>query len=149
MTVKLLRALLVFPFWMSAQNSEPPSAATHTFDTPLEKKIVDLGPSRSNRLGMQNIRIILSCYYFPNFVVKQYDSGQKGAEWLAITPPSNGSLPACTESHGSGERVIDGQQGNGYFRGVKENLVFFNADDGYGGGLPFCRFRFGNGEEDI
>jgi len=143
----LFWTLLAIPLWLAAQNSDPPAAQTQTFDKPLQKKVVDLGPSPSNPPGEQHIRIKLSCYSFPHFTVKQYDSGQKGAEWLSIAPRGHGSQPACSESHGPGEKVIDGNEWSGYFRGVKGNLVFFNADDGYDGGLPFAVFDSRTGKK--
>ena len=110
---------------------------------------MDLRPSASNVPGSQDIRIKLSCYYFPGFVIKQYDSGQKGAEWLAIVPKTGGSQPVCAAAHGPGEKVIAAPEWSGYFRGVKENLVFFNADNGYGGGLPFSVFDSKTGQKVI
>lgn len=144
---KVLGALLVFPLWISAQNAPPPSAATRTFDTPIQRKVVDLGPSRSNMPGVQSIRIKLSCYYFRNFMVKQYDTGEKGAEWRAIAPVTKTSQAACSDSHGLGENVIDGQEWSGYFKGAKENLVFFDADDGANGGLAFAIFDAKTGKK--
>jgi hypothetical protein len=33
--------------------------------------------------------------------------------------------------------VIDGSEWSGYFKGVRGNLVFFNAADGTNAGIPF------------
>jgi hypothetical protein len=148
MKTALLCALLAIPLWLSAQNSDPPSAATQTFDRPLEKKVLDLGSSLGNPPGVQRLRIELSCYYFQNLVVKQYDDGGlKGSVWLSIVTRPDWSRPECTESHEPGEKVIDGKEWSGYFKGVKGNLVFFNADDGYDGGLPFAVFDSRTGKK--
>jgi hypothetical protein len=83
----------------------------------------------------------LSCYFFSNFMVKQYDKGDLGSEWLAIVPIRNGAVPACTRSHGAREKVIHDQEWLGYFEGVKDNLVFFHAEDMFNGGSPFAVYN--------
>jgi hypothetical protein len=106
-----------------------------SFDAPLKKKVVDFGQSPYSK-----VRIKLSCYFYSSFMVKEYDEGQKGAEWLAIVPIKQGAAPACARSHEFGERVIEGAEWSGYFKGAKGNLVFFDGDDGYNGGMPFVVF---------
>jgi len=96
---------------------------------------VDFGPSPYYPAG--NIRNTLSCYFYPTFMVKEYDEGQKGAEWLAILPIEKGAAPECTQSHVQGEWVIEKAKWSGYFLGAKGNLVFFVAPDGSDGGRPF------------
>jgi hypothetical protein len=109
-----------------------------SFDAPLKKKVVDFGLSPSNVPGSQTIRVKLSCYFYATFLVKEYDTGEKGAEWLAIVPTKKEVAPACTRSHQQGERIIEGTEWSGYFKGAKGHLVFFRGDDGYNGGLPFA-----------
>ena len=70
-------------------------------------------------------------------MVKEYDEGQKGAEWLAIVPVEARTTPGCTQSHAVGEKVIEEPEWGGYFKGAKKNLVFFHAADGTNGGMPF------------
>jgi hypothetical protein len=53
-------------------------ASADSFDAPLEKKVVDFGPSPY--YSGRNVRVKLSCFFFPTFMVKEYDAGQKGAE---------------------------------------------------------------------
>ncbi|HTD22764.1 MAG TPA: hypothetical protein VK738_08930 [Terriglobales bacterium] len=110
-------------------------ASADSFDTPLENKVVDFGPSPYR--PAENVRIKLSCSFYPTFMVKEYDEGEKGAEWLAIVPIEKGAAPECTKSHVQGERVIEPNEWSGYFMGVKGNLVFFDAADGWDGGMPF------------
>jgi hypothetical protein len=50
---------------------------TDSFGEPLKKKVVNFGPDPTTGLS---VRTKLSCYFFPTFVVKEYDSGQKGPE---------------------------------------------------------------------
>jgi hypothetical protein len=108
-----------------------------SFDAPLKKEIVDNGLSpysdpRSNR------RNELSCYFYSTFIVKQYDEGEKGSEWLAIATFEGPTLPSCTLSHGAGEKVITFPEWTGYFIGAKGRLAFFSAEDGFNAGMPFA-----------
>jgi hypothetical protein len=103
-----------------------------TFDKPLSKKVVDL--SRSRPKPQDQIRAKVTCYYFPGFMVKEVDMGEKGAERLAIVPGSSASAP-CTRARSQTEKVI--KDWSGYVKGVKGNLVFFDADDGWNGGMGF------------
>lgn len=50
-----------------------------------------------------NVRIKLSCFSYATFMVKQYDEGQKSAEWLAIVPTEKGAASRCIRSHAVGE----------------------------------------------
>lgn len=121
----------------SSQESPTRSAKSEdSFDAPLKKEVVDRGFSpyydpRSNR------RNELSCYFYSSFMVKQYDEGQKGSEWLAIAPGEGRTRPPCALSHGSGEKVIVYPEWSGYFMGAKSRLVFFRAADGINAGMPF------------
>jgi hypothetical protein len=116
-------------------------AAANSFDAPLKKKVVDYGPSPYYQ-GQK-----LSCYFYPTFMVKEYDTGQKGAEWLAIVPVEKGGVvPACDRSHVSGESIIEKPDWGGYFKGAKGNLVFFNDADGIDGGLPFVVYDSRTGQ---
>jgi hypothetical protein len=123
----------VFLFALSVM-AVPSVAQTDSFDAPLRKKVVDFGPSPYSKGG---IRVKLSCYFYTSFTVKEYDEGQKGAEWLAIVSIKEGAAPACTRSHALGEKVILYPEWTGYFKGAKGNLVFFYASDGTDGGMPF------------
>src|SRR5580692_7487006 len=112
-------------------------AQDDAFDMPLDRKVVDLGPSPANLPGVVRVRIELSCFVYRDFMVKQFDEGEKGAEWLAIVPIRTGTRPVCSKAHPAGERVIHPKEWSGYFNGVKKNLVFFDAADGENGGMPF------------
>ena len=119
-----------------------------SFDVPLKTKVVDLGSSDNNLPGRQSLRLKLSCFFYPNFVIKQYDNqGEKGAQWVAIVPVEKGAAPACTRTHVSGERVFEPPELNGYFYGVKRNLVFLNDADGMNGGMPFTIYDSRTGKK--
>jgi hypothetical protein len=104
-----------------------------SFDKPLSKKSVDLGPSESN----QKTHGKVTCYYYPGFMVKEVDLGEKGAERLAIEPAGKTAV-SCIRARTKTEKVVNPEKWSGYFKGVKGNLVFFNADDGWNGGMGFA-----------
>lgn len=115
-----------------------------SFDKPLRETVVDVGPS-PNQLPSNGWRVKLSCYYYPAFMVKQLnDPGLKGAR-IAIVPLLNGHPPACRRSHGAEERLI--RKWSGYFKGVKGQLLFLDAEDGTNGGMPFGIFDWKTGKK--
>lgn len=114
-----------------------------SFDQPRSKRIVDLGPSPSGF----GARIKVSCYLFSKFMVKQVDTGEKGAERLAIIPVAQDHVPRCTRARDKAEVVINPDDWSGYFKGVKNDLVFFDADDGMNGGLPFAVYDAKTGKK--
>jgi len=83
----------------------------------------------------------VTCYHYPTFTIKEYDQGEKGAEWLSIVRSSEA---ACVRRRGEDERVYDW---SGYFRGAKGTLVFLDAADGMNGGLPFAVFDVNTGRK--
>ncbi len=105
-----------------------------SFDKPLTKKTVDLGVSRSSPAT----RAKVSCYFFNSFMVKEVDLGEKGAARLSIVPITKGAAPVCTWALGKAEKVISQKEWSGYFKGVKKDFVFFDADDGVNGGIGFA-----------
>jgi hypothetical protein len=113
-------------------------AQANSFDVPLKKKVVDYGPAPY--YPGQPPQKKLYCYFYSTLMVKQYDTAQKGAEWLAIVPIQNQSIPPCNLPTVSGERRIGPEEWSGYFKGVGGNLVFFDAADGIVGGLPFALY---------
>jgi hypothetical protein len=133
--------------------SQDPSRATlaRPFDEPAATKIVDLGPSPYYPNAKTAPRVKLSCYFFPTFMVKEYDEGQKGAEWLAIVPISSKELPACGVSRGTADKLlgkaVGGDDWEGYFWGAKENFVFFTSADDADGGVLFAVYDSSTGEK--
>jgi hypothetical protein len=104
-----------------------------TFDKPLSTRTIDLGPSNSS----PGARSKITCYYFPSFMVKEVDLGEKGADRLAIVP-RKGKDHTCSRLRDQGEKEINSDDWTGYFKGVKGTLVFFDADDGVNGGMGFA-----------
>jgi len=95
---------------------------------------VDLG--RSPYFPQDNVRNTLSCFYFPGLMIKQYDQGEVGSEWLAIHR-FGGEPPECSMSHGPGEQLIEPSEWGGYFRGIKGSLVFFDGGECQQGACQF------------
>ena len=149
-----LRTILPFPLLvllllLATVNTHASSRAilTSPYDVPLRKDITDLGPSSSNPPGERRIRITLSCYLFPKFMVKEYDEGEKGAAWIGMVLTPTPVSSACGTSHVAGEKVIGADEWCGYFRGAKQNLVFLVACDGANGGLPFAVYDARTGKK--
>lgn len=115
-----------------------------SFDKPLQKKTVDLGPSPYSLGGT---RAKVSCYFFADFMVKEVDMGEKGASRLAIVPIAKGAVPRCTRYRSKTEKVVNSKTWSGYFKGVKNSLVFFDAADGDNGGLWFAVYDSKTGKE--
>ena len=111
-----------------------PVSRADSFDKPLAKKTIDLGPSPSTPKTHAKV----TCYFFSGFMVKEVDLGEKGAARLSIVPATKGTASACTRSQAKSEKVIDPKEWTGYFKGVKNNFVFFDADDGVNGGVGFA-----------
>ena len=107
-----------------------------SFDKPLSKKVVKLGHSASN----EKTRRKVTCYYYPGFMVKEVDLGEKGAERLAIVPAGKTAV-SCVRARTRTEKMINPDEWSGYFKGVKGNLVFFDADDGWNGGVGFAVYN--------
>jgi len=118
------------------------------FDVPLSKKTGDFGPSFSKPSetspawqwnAYRRARNTLTCYWFPTVMVKEYDTSQKGAEWISFIRIAANAHPECTQSHVTGENVFDKGRGwTGYFAGVKEDFVFLRDADGLDGGIQFA-----------
>ena len=125
----LAAATLLASFALAGETSAPPSKAgpAGEFDAPIKEVTVDLG--RDPNYTADDAHDILSCYYFPQLLVKELDvKGNVGSEWLSILR-SRDALPACKRSHEPGERVIKYPEWNGYFWGVKAGLVFFSCSE--------------------
>jgi hypothetical protein len=124
----LAMALFAVAISSAGQVSQQPSnaASADSFDVPIRILAIDLG--RSPYTPDDNIRNTLSCFYFPGLLIKQYDQGQVGSEWLAIHR-FRGKPPECSMSHEPGEHLIQQSAWGGYFRGKKNNLLVFDGGE--------------------
>ena len=110
------------------------AAHAESFEKPLKTTVLDLGRSQYLRRN-DSQRVKLTCYYYPNFMIKQVnDPGYKGAFLIAIVPEHPGYLAPCTHRPSAGQRVFP-DRGDSYFEGVKRNLVFLVAEGGDGASL--------------
>jgi hypothetical protein len=114
-----------------------------SFDKPLHKKTLDLGPSKFS----SGTQAKVTCYFFPHFMVKEVDLGEKGASRLAIVPIAKGDALKCTRSREKTEKVVNPSDWSGYFKGAKNDLVFFDADDGVNGGMGFAIYNAKTGKK--
>lgn len=106
------------------------SQPTH-FDEPLTVDTAPLPKDKANPDAQPQV----NCYRFAGFMVKEVDLGEKGAESLAIAAPD----AACARAAGKDDKTVKDDVA-GYFFGAKANLVFFQAADGFNGGLPFVAY---------
>jgi hypothetical protein len=114
-----------------------------SFDKPLQKKTVELGGATSSAPTHAKV----TCYLFPTFMVKEVDLGEKGASRLAILPASKRNIPACSRLRDQTEKVVNPDDWSGYFKGVRGNLVFFDADDRVNGGMGFAVYDSKTGKK--
>ena len=97
------------------------------FDQPVAVDNVDLPPNNDN----PDAKPAVNCYRYSGFMVKEVDLGEVGADKLAILPEN-----AKCERDDSAEKAVTDPVA-GYFLGAKDSLAFFQAADGFNGGMPF------------
>ena len=115
--------------WQTTQGA-PSVEPLGSFDTPIKEVTVDIAPSPQT-FDMPGK---LYCHYYPNVLVKEFaQDGQIGVESSMLR--TQGQLPACDLSHEPGERAIDW---NRVFKGVKDDLVFFDDAETFDGALGFA-----------
>ncbi len=117
--------------------------AADVFDKPLDKQVVKLPADPDNPTAKAK----RSCFVYPGFMVKEVDLGEVGADELSITPLSKGGQKPLCGAKTADEIVIKGDDWLGYFEGVKGDFVFFTAEDGVNGGMPFAVFSGRNGKK--
>jgi hypothetical protein len=98
------------------------------FDAPAMVEIKKLPRDRLNPHAKPHI----TCARYGAFMVKEVDRGEKGAETLSIVP-----FDAKCALEAPGEIRVDLE---GYFKGVIGDYIFFDASDGWDGGMPFYVF---------
>jgi len=124
-----------------------PVASADTFDAPVKRKVVDMGPSSGNLPG-QHFRVKLYCWFYPNFMVKEEDDFQrKYPSLVAIVPIRQAVAPSCSLAHAAGERAMKWPEWSGSFEGVKGDLVFSGDADGLDGGLTFVVYDYQTGQK--
>jgi hypothetical protein len=127
-----------------------PAGHAESFDKPLHKRVLDLGRSQY-LMSNDNRHVTVTCSYYSHFMVKeQNDPGVKGAELLALASVQSGHLPKCLQALQPSEKVFTqwseeykkSVPWNGYFAGVKHDLIFLEWPDGDdNSGIPFTAFE--------
>jgi hypothetical protein len=120
-------------------------ASADSFDKPLRKQTVVLSPASKSIPPDPAVKA--SCFFYADFMVKQIDAGEVGSESLSIVPLKKGVPAACSRKRSAGEIVIDPKDWSGYFKGVKDRMVFFSGDDGVNRGMGFAVFDSTTGKK--
>jgi hypothetical protein len=81
--------------------------------------VLDLGRSQY-LLQNDNRHVIVACWYYTHFMVKQQDDpGHKGAGLIALAPVQLGHLPKCVQALQPGEKEFKGWDGVQDIRGLE------------------------------
>jgi len=145
-TGRVLSAVVLLGAFLTSLGSFSAAALASRalFDKPLKVTRLALPRDPQN----PRAKTQLSCFYFPHFMVKQIDLGEIGADQLSIIPlPNEHDKIACRRSNSANEKVVASDEWSGYFEGVKGDYVFFNAEDGWNGGLGFAVFWAADGKK--
>lgn len=97
------------------------------FDVPTKVDVVKLPVEQ----GAEDAAPAITCSRYADFMVKEVDKGDLGADKLALLPKD-----APCEETTAGEIIIKDDTA-GYYMEAKGNYVFFTGSDGYNGGMPF------------
>jgi hypothetical protein len=131
-----LQAIFIFVCVLAASGSAAvpaPSNDASLFDKPLRVIHVPLPRDRDNRDAKPEVR----CTYYPGFMVKEIDTGEVGSDQLSIL---RGEDSLCRKANAANEKVVSSDDWTGYFKGYYRGYVFFDADDGWNGGVGFAVF---------
>jgi hypothetical protein len=114
------------------------AAATAQGFDPYKKQVVDYGLPKDFPGNPHHDE--LTCFYYRSMMVKQLlNHWNKGPLFLSLLRFDQ-ALPPCVKETSPAEKVLGYSEWGGYiFRGlVKGDLVFFDAEDGEDGGMPFA-----------
>jgi hypothetical protein len=103
-------------------------------DRPLKVTHVALPRDKDNPQAKPQLR----CSYYADFMVKEIDLGEEGAAQLSVV---RGHDPRCVQKDAADEKIISPDDWTGYFRGAYGDYIFFDAEDGWNGGLGFAVFN--------
>jgi len=129
--------------------SSTAAGVSEPFDKPLRKRVLDMGRSQY-LMRSDNRHVTVTCWYYRNFMIKEKnDPGMKGAEFVALTPTRRGRFLKCLSTLQPDEKEFKDwieeykafANWNGYFAGVKHDLIFLERPDGDdNSGIPFTAF---------
>jgi hypothetical protein len=120
-------ALAVAASLFSALPSFAQDANHGPFDVPTKVDVIKLPVEQ----GAEDSAPAITCSRYAEFMVKEVDKGELGADKLALLPKD-----APCEETTAGETVIKDDMA-GYYMEAKGNYVFFTTADGYNGGMQF------------
>jgi hypothetical protein len=143
MHLAVLISLSLFACGSSSARAAANDGTASLFDKPLKTAKVPLAPDPGNPSAKPNV----ACFYYHGFMVKQIDLGEVGAAQLSIVPIAGAQEARCVKANVAGEMVVDVKEWSGYFKGVKGDYVFFDADDGINGGLGFAVYKRQDGRK--
>ncbi|MGA2277169.1 MAG: hypothetical protein ABSG00_06170 [Terracidiphilus sp.] len=134
----LLAVAIVLVVAIVSRTLPQATASALPFDRPVHVTKLPLPRDPSNPQS----KPMLSCYYFPHFMIKEIDSGGLGADQLSIlSETKDHQEPACRKDNSADEKVIDWE---GDFIGVKGGFVFFEGGDAdTNGGMDFGVYSSG------
>jgi hypothetical protein len=130
MKLTVLGALALGASMTAIALAAAPAPAPSLFDTATAVDKVTI-PAKGDKPKTQ-----VTCHYFPHFMVKEVDEGEVGASQLSIVA----GKPKCQQANAANEKIVNADDWSGYFKGVKGDFIFFDADDGVNGGLGFAVF---------
>ena len=116
------------------------AAPASPFDLPLKTVKVPLPRDPDNPRSRPKV----TCAYYRDFMVKEVDLGEEGADQLSILP---NPAATCQRANAKGEKVISASDWSGYFGGARGGYVVFTGDDGWNGGMGFAVFDAHSGRK--
>lgn len=125
--MRLSLALAMTAFLLNSLPAIAQEANHGPFDIPTKVDVVKLPIEQ----GAEDAAPAITCSRYADFMVKEVDKGELGADKLALLPKD-----APCEETTAGEIIIKDDM-VGYYMEAKGNYVFFTGSDGYNGGMPF------------
>src|SRR5262245_18520013 len=92
-------------------SAAPALAAESVFDKPSDTKSETFPETKDAG------KAVLTCNYYPHFMVKQIDEGDVGASQLSIIPAAGGVKPPCQRDNLPAEKIVQPDDWGGYFKG--------------------------------
>ncbi len=140
----VFRLALVVCSWASlaaAQADDPAHMARRdpagVFDKPLLVRVAPAPPPARH----PDVKASLACFSYSDFLVKELDYHEKGAERLSLAPTAGAPADVpCDTAALPGEKTVTDASGgpwSGYFQGVKGRFAVFDGDDAVDDSVAF------------
>jgi len=115
------------------------------FDMPLKTTVLNIAASSHSGVSGKREPSQLRCFAYPNFLIKEFDEHELGDTSISIAYSRDSSSLPCSREKLSSEKEY--RDWNGYFSGVKGNLVFIDGAETFNGGQPFLIFDAVSGKK--